>query len=121
MNLITHGASTITPTEILGYTSERESRNIIHAILGRSNPDVTLRPAALRTGTLIMGFHGANSEADSASAEALHATGGVFTVLSPDRGTIEMSYVAAGRITRELEDETRDAWVLRVDFQEVAP
>ena len=34
-----------------------------------------------------------------------------------------MSYVLAdgGELARELDDETRDAWIVRVGFQEVAP
>lgn len=119
--LITHGADTITPTQVLGYDTEREAGNIVHPILGRSNPDVTLRPARLRTGTLTLGFHGRTSEADSLTAEALHATGGVFAVVSTDRATVEMSYVVDGMIRRELDDESRDAWVLSVGFQEVTP
>jgi hypothetical protein len=117
--VITSGSETIEPTIIDGYSSGRESRNIVHPILGRSEPDVTLRPANLRTGTLTLGFEGPTSEIDSLEAETLHATGGVFAVVSTDRGTVEMSYVVNGQISRTLEDETRDAWLVTVDYQEV--
>lgn len=119
MTIITHGADTITPTQVLGYQSEREGRNIVHPILGRPSPDVTLRPAGLRTGTLSMGFAGPTAEGDSRFAENLHSNGGVFTLMSAERLTVPMSYVVAGRIGRELEDESRDAWIVNVDFQEV--
>lgn len=117
--IITHEADTITPTQVLGYRSEREAGNIIHPILGRSNPDVTLRAAALRTGELEIGFQGATAEADSLAAESIHATGGIFTVLSTERASVEMTYVVSGRVRRELDDESRDAWVVAVGFQEV--
>ena len=113
---ITHGASTITPILVLGYGADRAANNIVHAIPGRSNPDVTLRPANLRTGTLELGF---TSELESKDAADLHATGGVFTLSDTDRASVGMSYVASGRISRALEDTTRGAWVISVDFQEV--
>lgn len=117
--MITHGVSTVIPTQILGYETERESQNIVHAIMGRSEPDVTLRPAYLRTGTLSLGFEGVTSETDSKAAEDLHATGGVFT-LNADRVTAGMSYVVTGTVKRTLEEETRDAWIVEFSFQEVS-
>lgn len=117
--VITHASGTITPTVVLGYESEREARTIVHSILGRANPDVTLRPAGLRTGTLTLGFEGATAEADSLEAENVHAAVGSFAVVSTDRDTIEMPYVVSGRITRALDDQTRDAWTVAIDFQEV--
>jgi hypothetical protein len=113
--IITVGDHTMTPTQVLGYASSRQSRNIVHDILGRESPDITLRPASLRTGTLEMGF---TSEADAKDAEDRHAVGGVFAIISTERASVEMSYVTAGAIGRELEDSTRDAWVVRVDYQE---
>lgn len=114
--LITSGANTIAPTLVLGYEADREANNIIHAIPGRANPDVTLRPANLRTGTLELGFA---SESASKTAADLHATLGVFTLTDTDRSTVAMSYVVNGRIGRALEDQSRDAWIISVDFQEV--
>jgi hypothetical protein len=119
--LITTGAETITPTQILGYADASEGGNIIHPILGRAEPDVTLRPGGLRSGTLTLGFQGATSESDSAVARALLNSGVVFNIVSTDRGTIEMAFVRSGQVGRELEDNTRDAWTVTVDFHEVAP
>lgn len=117
--LITVGDATIAPQQVMSISSEQASGTIIHPILGRSYPDVTIRPAAMRTGTIEMGFYGPNSEADSATARALIATGGVFTIASEERATLSMTCVASGRIALQLEDTTRDAWVLSVDYQEV--
>jgi hypothetical protein len=113
MTYVTNGADTFTPTVVDGYDSARESRSIIHNILGRETPDVTIRPAALRAGTLRIVF----DEAASKACEDAHATGVVFSLVS-DLGTIEMSYIAAGRIARSI-DKTRAAWILEVDYQEV--
>lgn len=120
---ITIGATIITPTVVLGFESARPGGTLTHPILGRSNPDVTLRPAGMRAGTLQLGFAGASSEADSLAAETAHASGVVAVFASTDRATVGMSYVvpASGRITRTLEDTTRNAWVVSVDFEEVAP
>lgn len=116
---ITQGANTIAPQEVLSVSSEQTAGNIVHPILGRANPDVTLRPAGMRTGSIEMGFSGPNSETDSAAARALLAAGGVFTMTSTDRATVNMTFVASGRITRELEETTRNAWTISLDYQEV--
>lgn len=117
--VITSGALTIAPQIFLNVTSDQSSGNIVHPILGRSNPDVTLRPATLRTGVIEMGFSGPNSETDSALARTILAGGGVFALSSTDRASVSMSFVTSGRINRELEDTSRNAWVVRVDYQEV--
>lgn len=117
--VISSGAGVIEPQIVLNITSDQTSGNIVHPILGRANPDVTIRPAGLRTGSIEMGFAGDTAEADSEAARSLHATGGVFVVTSDDRSTLEMFYIVSGRIVRELEDGSRDAWIVRVDYQEV--
>lgn len=116
---ITRGDLVISPTIILNVSSDRESRNVFHPIIGRSDDDVTTRPASLRAGTLELGFSGPDAEASSALAEAAHAASGVFTLVAPERTSLGFSYVTNGRITRELEQETRDNWLVRVDYREV--
>lgn len=118
-NLITRGVDTIEPTIIEGYRSERESRNIVHPILGRAEPDVTLRPSSLRGGSLTLGFESATSEDDSKAAEDILGDSGVFALTSSDRSTVDMSFVVVGTPARELEDETRDAWLVVFEYQEV--
>lgn len=113
--IITSGDITLTPDAIDGYSSERESGNIVHPILGRANPDTTLRAASLRTGTLRLTFGG---EAESKEAEDVHAVGGVFAIISPERSSVEMSYTLAdrGRIRRTWDNA--GFWTLEVDYQE---
>lgn len=122
-DIITAGEATIEPTLIIGYTAARTSANLVHDILGKPSPDVTLRPAQLRTGTLTLGFDSPTSETDSKTAADLLATyEGVFSLLSADRTTVDMTFVVSegGRIARDLEDETRAAWIVTADYQEVA-
>lgn len=125
-DLIVTGSTVIAPTLILGYESSRPGGAIVHPIIGRPDPDVTLRPAGRRTGTLELLFAGeelAANEAAAAAAEAAHATPAVFTLTSTDRPSLAMSYVvpATGRIARQLDAATRNAWTVRIDFHEVAP
>lgn len=116
---ITRGAATITPTAVTQYASDREAQNRVHVILGRPDPDVTLRPAQSRTGTLMLTFASVTAAADSKTAEDLHAASeGVFVLVSADVPTINMSYVPTGRVSRAL-DPTLKAWTLSIPFQEV--
>jgi len=113
---ITHSAGVIEPLAVSGYASTRRSNNIIHTIPGNSIPDVTLRPASLRTGTLTLVF---GDEVTAAEAEHTHAIGGVFTLTSSARTTVSMAYVLSGDLTRELAPSGQ--WNVTVGYQEVAP
>jgi hypothetical protein len=115
-SIISDGVTTITPLVVDGYESGRESGNIVHRIIGVASPDVTFRPALLRAGTLRLVFP---VEADADAAVAFHAAGTVFAFEDSDRPSLAMSYVTSGRISCALDDETRDVWVVSVDYQEV--
>lgn len=117
---ITSGASTITPTVVLGYSADREAQTIVHPILGVAAPDVTLRPATLRSGNLELGFQGASAQANSKAAADLLSAAATFNLVSTDLTTIPMAFVVQGSVTRELEGESRDAWLVSFDFQETA-
>lgn len=116
---ISYDGGLIEPTAVLRYESSRDGGNIIHPILGRSNPDVTFRDQQLRTGTLSLGFAGDTSEDDSLTAFNAHAAGIVFTLASTDLSSIEMSYVVSGPVTRTL-DVPNAAWIVDVTYQEVS-
>lgn len=106
------------PLQVLGYESQRASANVFHDVIGRPNPDVTLRPAGPRTGTLSFLFA---SEADAAECERMHAGTSVLTIDDPELPTIAMPYVADGAISRQLDSDTRALWVVGVAFREVRP
>lgn len=119
MTTITNGTDVISPDLVLGYKSSRTARTVIHDILDRSDPDVSLRAAASRSGTLELLFA---DETAATNAETLHTGISVWSILDPDRASVAMSYVVAdGDIERELDDETRNAWVVRVPYREVTP
>lgn len=113
---ITTGTTTITPTIITGWDANQDSRNVIHTIIGRPSPDVTLKPAALRSGTLEMVFETAE---EAEEARQLHMDAAVFTLTSTSQTTINMTYVVAGTISSVLEDVSRRIWLISVDFQEI--
>ena len=119
---ITGGATLIAPTTILGYSSVREAGTLVHPILGGGSPDVTLRPAQLRSGTLSLAFlDPATSEADSREAESVLSGPVTFTLVESDRATLGMAFVVSGQIRRELDPETRADWTVEFDYTEVAP
>lgn len=116
--LFTQGSDTYTPDAVEVFMTERESRNIVHNVIGRANPDITLRPAGLRTGTLSVVFR---DELDALAFDDAHAVGAVFTYDSGSRPTLSMTYVPVGRLTRELDPSSLAFWRVTFDFQEVSP
>lgn len=142
---ITHGADTIYPSVVDGWMSTRTRPNRVTPIVGAETVAVTTRPAGLRRGTLKLVFGDAAAtgseyviidgiivpaedapinpaEDASRDAELLHATGtGVFHLSDPDRASLDLFYVVDqdGAITRELDDATRDVWIVTVAFHEV--
>ncbi len=140
--IITHADGTIFPTLIEGYESTRDSGNVAHPIVGSDNPDYTLRPAGLRTGTLTLLFADTpastgyvieddyvvpveipeqSAEDASLVCETVHASAQVFTLTTADRATILMTYVvrAGGKIIRTLDRDTRSVWLVAVEYQEI--
>jgi hypothetical protein len=115
---ITSGINTIAPHLVLGWSSNQESRTVVHAIMDRPDPDVTLKPASARTGTLQLLFLSATA-ADA--ARALLGTGAIFTVAGAETWLDGFRFVPAGTLGAALEDATRGLWVVAADFAEVLP
>jgi hypothetical protein len=117
MSTISNGTDTITPTLITGYESDTESNNVVHRIIGRADPDVSLSADSLRSGTLELFFE---SYAEVWEAKALHAAPSVFTLTDADVPAINMTYVRDGSMTIRLDPESLELWTLSVGYQEVA-
>lgn len=116
--VITHSAGVITPEVVDGYEATSEARTIVHTILGREDPDITLRPPGLRTGALTLVFA---TGAAAASAEAVLRFPQVLELSDTDAPNVAMSFVVAtGDIAPKLDPETRRVWTLTVPFQEVS-
>lgn len=113
---ILHAGGVITPVLVDGYTATREAGSIVHDILGRTTPDVTLRPALTRSGTLRMLF---TDEAAATDAEAVLSGAEVFTLASDERATVGMLFTVADRVQLELDDATRNVWIVSAGFREL--
>lgn len=107
---------TSTPVLVTGYDSVRASTNVFQDVLGRSNPDVSLSPAGLRSGTLTCLFA---SEVEAYECERMHIGTAVLTFNDSDLQTVGMDYVLGGSIRRQLDPESRLYWTVAIDYQEV--
>lgn len=115
---ITTGATVITPEIITGWNTSQDSRNVIHEIIGRQDPDVTLQAAATRTGTLEMVFTSASA---AETARQAFVNGTTFLIESDLTWLDGLTVVMNGSISTALEDVTRELWTISADFQEVTP
>lgn len=118
MATITSGVLSFNPTLITAWETTQESRNVVHNIIGRTDPDVTLLKAATRTGTLEMLF---TSATGAETARGILANGAVFTITDSEFWLDGFDFVITGNLSAALEDTTRDLWTIRADFVEVIP
>lgn len=110
---------TVAPILVDGYEATREPGTVVHDVINKIYPDVTLRAAGARRGSLRMLFA---TEADAINAYAALAYLGVFTIADPDVPGIDMRFVVAeGDLLIGLDDESRKLWWVEVPFVEVAP
>ena len=114
---ITSGATTITPELVTGWESTNDTFNIVHDILSKASPDITLRGSTTRSGTLTMLFVTA---AACETARALHVGANVLTLASSSITAANFNYVVNGAVTATLDDDTRRYWTLSVDYKEIA-
>ena len=113
---ISDGATTVTPTLLLGYRMRRVSRNVVRAVIGSNAPAVSLRAAKLRTGTLE--FLCADKPV-AAALVALLSTDQELTLHDTDHPDLGFTFVTVGQgADLELDPETRRRWLVRVDVQE---
>ena len=119
MNTITAGdaSGSTTPTLILEYVTARQSRTIVHDTLD-GGIAVSTKPARPRAGTLRLFYP---VEGDAIAALNLFARDTTYTLSTPDRPSLDMTFVTEGNIELELNDETRHSWRVSVGYQEVAP
>lgn len=108
----------VDPTQILAYDVVRKSRNLVHDILLRAAPEVTLSPAGLRSGTIKYLFDGA---AELARAEAIHSHAkGLSTITLSGGGPFgTMKYIPVGEINTKLELEGTTVYSFTTGFQEL--
>lgn len=110
----TPGGTTI-PTLVLGYETSMESRNIIHDLIDGGIAASLIAPRP-RSGDLRLFYP---AEADAWASFGLHSLKTTFTLTEASRPSIGMTYVVSGALRLELDDQTRDVWVVTVPYQEV--
>ncbi|MCS0491191.1 hypothetical protein [Curtobacterium flaccumfaciens] len=103
------------PLVVNGWGEGATGRNIVNPIIG-GGIDVTLQAASLRQGAFELVYQ---DEDEAAYAFAMHQRPSTFTITDAERPSIAMTYVVDGRISRTLDDESRDFWIVRVEYQEV--
>jgi len=112
---LVRGSTTVTPEQVLGWDSTRQSGNVLHDVLGRSDFDVTFGVAGLRALTLKFLFP---TLATALAAETLHTAVGKIQLSDTDFPALNMLYVPSGAINVALDDDSAK-WILTVDVQEV--
>lgn len=118
MAKITSGTLFFSPQEITAWETEQQSRNVVHTIIGRTDPDVTIKPASSRSGTLELLFLTA---ADANTARGILTNGASFTISESTAWLNGLTFVMSGSITAVLEDTTRNLWTISADFTEIIP
>lgn len=120
MATITDGVTTITPHLVVEWRSTTPARSVVHPILDRPDPDVTLRTGGLRTGVLRLFFL---EQADALAAVELHRQASPFALdAAPESPALSMTYVVAPAGTDLVNhDPAGESWKVDVAYQEVAP
>jgi hypothetical protein len=113
---ITDSISSFSPDLVMEYSTEKQSRNVIHNVIGKAEPDVTLELDGLRIGTLRLFF-----ESKENAWVAYEALGQVATweLTDTDTPEINMNFVREGRMTMTLDSVSRRRWIIEMDYQEV--
>lgn len=114
MITIVSGGTVLHPLALSRYEASSDAQTIVHPILDTDRVDVTIRPGALRAGTLELTFA---TEADALQAAAAHKPGAVCTLAHDDRPGVNMAYVPADRTT--VAYDPAGAYTLTTGFHEV--
>lgn len=113
---VTDGTTSVTPALVVDYAHQRRVRTLVHEVIGRPDPDVTLRPAATRSGTLRALL---TSPADVDALDAMLAAASILTVSSTDEPRLDglRFAVGSGEISVTLESTT--TWIVEWPYVEV--
>lgn len=113
---ISNGTTSVTPTLVIEYAHRRPARSIVHDVIGSAVPDVTLRPAGTRSGTLRAVL---TDPADVTALDAMLAAASVLTVTSTDEPRLDgLRHVVADDDVEVILDGTR-TWVVSWGYREV--
>lgn len=115
MVTITSGATTVTAHR-LAAEHTRPVRNVLHEVLGRTDPDVVRRPASTRSGQLQLMLP---TYADAVALEQLHVNAWSLQLVDADHPDDNMLYVVSGDMSVSLDPGTGVRGLLTVPFREV--
>lgn len=118
-------STTITGTGVASYpllvtqwSATSNTRHLVHEVLGNPWPDVTLQPAAPRTGSMSALFD--YEAAASLLYAALRGTQ-VLTFSDDDTATTGMLFIANGSVTIATDSQNQDFWTVTWEFLEIQP
>lgn len=114
--LILNNESLIEPLMLLQYEAETESNNIVHRVIGKGEPDVSLAEDTTRMGTLHLFFE---TKADAWEAFALLRDISVWTLSDTDHEELNMDFTRQGRMKIRLDSVSRRRWIIEMDYQEI--
>ncbi|UUE19892.1 hypothetical protein [Microbacterium sp. J1-1] len=112
---ITHAGGVITAS-LEEWRVLSEARSIVHTILGRVDPDITLRPTSPRRGAFTLAFE---TGAAAQSARLALAVPQVLTLSNSGVAEVSMQFVIAGGDLGDALSRS-GVWTLEVPFQEVS-
>jgi len=115
---ISIGGQYIAPDLVTDIQTSVDVPTVVHRIIGRSDPDITLQAAQLRAGTLEMLFPDGYA---AASAVIALSYPGVATLVDTDVTSIGMSFVVTGAMSTGMDTQDTRRWRVTVPYQEVAP
>jgi len=108
---------TVEPLSVLTPGHARTARTITHDVLGeRTDPDVTLRTATTRQGTLELFF---DVEADALEADAMHSGALVMTLVDDVNPAKSMTYVTTGGEVETRREIPHARWIVTAPYREV--
>lgn len=111
-----NGAGSTTPTSVLSpYSSDWESRNIIHDLIG-GGIAVSLVAPRPRSGTYEVLYQ---TEEAAYACVALHREETTFTLADTDRPSVGMTYVLNGQTSVRLDPDTLEWFIVTIGYQEV--
>lgn len=112
----TSDSATTTPVLVVGYRTERQSRNVVHNLIG-GDIAVTLVDPRPRSGELVLLY---DNETDAWAGYNLHGAAAVFTLASDEVASVDMAYVIDGTVAIALDDQSQAVWLVTVGYQEVS-
>lgn len=115
---ITRGPTVLHPTAVLGWPLTRTGRSVVHALLNTDLVELTVRPAAPRSGELTTLWW---DEAEAVAAfNALADVGAPWVWASP--GVLSETLTAhVLEATLETAEDSGRRWYVRTVVQEVGP